>query len=147
MLHTVLWEVQDFTLLAPPSATGPHRACSSVKPTLLALVLEDSSTSPVPAFPSLDFITMVLVPLPTQLARGKLLKNQSRLSPPTPTVAPPSLERPSGDSLLPRLSRSVTLTHSSMLHTVLWVAQGFTPPVLPTATGLHRAWASVTLTH
>merc|ERR550519_599346 len=106
MLHTVLWEVQGFTLLAPPSATGPHRACSSVKLTLLALVPEDSSTSPVPAFPSLDFITTVLEPLPTPLASGKPAKSQSRLLLPTQMAAPPLSERPSGVSQSPRLSRS-----------------------------------------
>merc|ERR1719385_496902 len=58
--------------------------------------------------------------------------------------APPLLEKLSGDSLW--LSRSARLSHSTaMLRTVPLAVLGSTPLVPPTATGPHRAWASVTL--
>merc|ERR1711931_318514 len=67
---------------------------------------------------------------------------------PTPMEAPPLLEKPSGDSLWPRLSRSVRLSRSTaMLRTAPLAVLGSTPLVPPTATGPHRAWASVKLSH
>merc|ERR1719249_408792 len=58
--------------------------------------------------------------------------------------APPLLEKLSGDSLW--LSRSARLSHSTaMLHTAPLAVLASTQLVPLTATGPHRAWASVTL--
>merc|ERR1719365_288975 len=107
-LPSALLEVPAFTQLVLPSATGPHRDLASVRPRPIPGVTPPSTPGG---------------PLPSPTSRGPPRDSASvrlrrRLPPPrlwlpTPMAPPPSSQRLSGDSQLPRLLRSVRLSPPS----------------------------------
>merc|ERR1719249_249060 len=128
MAHSGLLAVPAFTQLVLPTATGPHRALASVMP---MPCMPQSWPRDTQAGPELLPLDSSPPATDADLASVRLLKSPRMPLPPTPTEALPLSEKPSGDSLWPKLSRSVRPTPCLAV-------PAFTQLVLPTPTGHPR---------
>merc|ERR1711931_271115 len=131
MAHSALLAVLASTPLVPLTATGPHRAWASVMLMLMPCMPPQSWPRDTQAGPELLPLDSSPPATDADLASVRLLKSPRMPLPPTPTEALPLSEKPSGDSLWPKLSRSVRPTPCLAV-------PAFTQLVLPTPTGHPR---------